>query len=407
MSKLYKRLLGVVGVVFALALILSISGFFGVNKTEAQAGPSGPLRGWIWSSNVGWISVNSLDGGGGPYSVNMNSDGSLTGYAWSSGVGWIQFGNPNYRTMAPEAPLGTSADAKVPGGNTITSGNVTGWARACNGTSTGSCDTATPSVSGWNGWLALSGSNHSVTYNFNSTTGVGTFGGSAWSSDLGWLDFQKVATVPLVSGLSVSCQGTKTGVSQNMASWSATAVGGTGTYTTYTWSGTAVGTGNPVTSGPHTNAVTSFVTVTDSAGSQASGSCGLDFTQVSGSALQMWLNNDSRKLLSNIKTRVGRPVTINLAKADSTSYSSCQAYFGETLLTGITAGSIPQEPDNLTYSVSQSLLTVGTHKFSMSCIPSAGVDPVKAKTNDDSNTTVNESKEEMQIQVIDPELDNT
>jgi hypothetical protein len=55
------------------------------------------LTGWIWSENLGWISLACENHGSGfcnsvsNYGVNRDSNGNLTGYAWGENVGWISF----------------------------------------------------------------------------------------------------------------------------------------------------------------------------------------------------------------------------------------------------------------------------------------------------------------------------
>jgi hypothetical protein len=88
----------------ALFLFLLL-GFFifrgSVNYGLADA--SDNVRGWAWSSTVGWVSFNCLDSGScasSDYGVNIDLPSmNFSGYAWSSGVGWISFqsnGAPDY-----------------------------------------------------------------------------------------------------------------------------------------------------------------------------------------------------------------------------------------------------------------------------------------------------------------------
>jgi len=138
-----KTRLIISGVLFALGIfiILQISLFQTQDISSAQAASAHKVRGWGWSENIGWISMNcyndysecnggSRDGlwcltddpdclpdgvceklgdfenccSGGDiaycpgglstdYGVHYNTtNGKLTGYAWSDGVGWICFG---------------------------------------------------------------------------------------------------------------------------------------------------------------------------------------------------------------------------------------------------------------------------------------------------------------------------
>ncbi|GEM_PF-3064022 len=126
-----------------LALVLAIGTF----ASFAQAGTSS-LSGWGWSSNIGWVSFNSNDNGTGPngvgkssvaYSVKVSattpngSDGKFSDHAWSSNIGWISFnraetGNPPSNDIVA-LPAVTDPIAKVD----MSTGAVTGWARALAG----------------------------------------------------------------------------------------------------------------------------------------------------------------------------------------------------------------------------------------------------------------------------------
>ena len=188
-----------------------------------------PLTGWAWSSNIGWISFSSLNpgaGGGAAYGVQVDlNTGRMSGYAWSSNIGWIQFGGLN-RTP----PSGSSGNAMV----NLTSGAVTGWARACAGTLNndpnqnlpGNCSTMNPRTDGWDGWIELSGTNHSspntVGYQGTSTQGVtmamvangsvtkGMFSGYAWGGPVvGWVSFAPKAVIG--NSNPVNCPGCCTG----------------------------------------------------------------------------------------------------------------------------------------------------------------------------------------------------
>lgn len=81
------------------------------------------MGGWVWSDNIGWISLNCLnDGtcGTAPYGVNADAGtGVLSGYAWSDNIGWISFNAADLSGC----PSGTC--------NARLSGNaLQGWARA-------------------------------------------------------------------------------------------------------------------------------------------------------------------------------------------------------------------------------------------------------------------------------------
>ena len=77
-----------------------------------------PITGYAWSSNIGWISFSGTAADSSAYGVfEDKTNGALSGYAWSSNFGWVSFGVPDAQHPAPGVDLST--------------GKVTGWARAC------------------------------------------------------------------------------------------------------------------------------------------------------------------------------------------------------------------------------------------------------------------------------------
>jgi hypothetical protein len=83
-------------------------------RIKTFGGSSENIRGWLWSENAGWISVNCYndynhdgkfenccpsgsdcphESAGSNYGLNLNSDYSLSGYAWSENAGWLCFGS--------------------------------------------------------------------------------------------------------------------------------------------------------------------------------------------------------------------------------------------------------------------------------------------------------------------------
>lgn len=236
-----------------IAGLYSYNGFTSANGGGTNTGVgSANLSGWAWSSNIGWVSFNSKDYGTPDcqaYCVQVsNANGLLTGYAWSSSIGWIKFGGlSNIPGAGSNAYVSTST------------GTVTGFIRACEGTLPGDCSAMTKRGDGWDGWIELSGVNHpspdTSGYQGTSTKGVSfgagnIFSGYAWGGDVvGWLSFDAgiLGTPP------VSCPGCGTGGSYISASCSiptnptslssgggsviatGSATGGAGSYT-YAWS---------------------------------------------------------------------------------------------------------------------------------------------------------------------------
>jgi hypothetical protein len=150
-----------------------------------KAGTSENVSGWIWSDNIGWISLNNItDGSAVDYGVNIDpSTGIFSGYAWSDSVGWISF-NRSDTGVPPEPPYNGGetfiACLDLSGGGQACDGvgpnKVSGWARIVN---TGP---------GWDGWIKL---RDDAVY----TDGVlydkqdGQLEGWAWSDDIGWISF--------------------------------------------------------------------------------------------------------------------------------------------------------------------------------------------------------------------------
>ena len=138
------------------------------------------VTGYAWSSNIGWIKFNH--GKSDPVKYD-NSTGKLSGYAWSSNIGWIKFGD----SIASYGGVGgTTAKA-----NTST-GVVSGWARTCAGTVSGTCATMEPRTDGWDGWIKFDhNKSKPVKIDLNSSNSTyGEFTGYAWGSDVvGWISF--------------------------------------------------------------------------------------------------------------------------------------------------------------------------------------------------------------------------
>ncbi len=207
------------------------------------------LAGWAWSSTVGWLSFSSNNEAApsGEYGVNRDIYGNLTGYVWAANIGWIKFGGLATDSMPSStvAPGTVRQNARVD----ASTGRLSGWVRACGAASSPStCSDAAGTTytatnpdprGGWGGWVSLSGitasGNYGVQLNSDSR-----YAGYAWGSDvLGWVQFDVPVPsnpdpeLPDIAGSCISPTGAITG---QVATWSATASGGTGTFT-YSWSG--------------------------------------------------------------------------------------------------------------------------------------------------------------------------
>jgi hypothetical protein len=140
--------------------------------TPIDSCPSGPsggnVTGWAWSETIGWISLNGADTDTcttQTYGLNI-SGGTVTGYAWSENIGWIQFGGLS------GFPTGGGT---TPSNATVVGSNVVGWARATS---------YSDAQAGWDGWIALSGTDYGLTITGNALLGW------AWGdTNLGWIDF--------------------------------------------------------------------------------------------------------------------------------------------------------------------------------------------------------------------------
>ncbi len=190
---------------FVFLLVVVGSGAFAFAQTLPT---SVELNGFAWSSNIGWISLNCKNDNNcttSDYKVTINSDRTITGWGWSSNIGWVKFGG---LSGFPTGGGTVAENARVTG----TYPNLTwsGWARACAGATNGTCAAMSNNIAAgdWDGWIALRGTNHSITANM--TTGMNT-NSYAWGSDVvGWVDmFSRVSfatsTATLLgSGCSIS-----------------------------------------------------------------------------------------------------------------------------------------------------------------------------------------------------------
>lgn len=164
-------------------------------KVEATSAEN--VSGYAWSDNIGWISFNDTTGGNPaqPYGVKINTtSGDISGIAWSSGVdsavgpqgfveggiGAISFNRADTGNPPGDPYQTTGAIARV----NITTGAVTGWARALS-----ACDPTCATNSGagansggWDGWVKLSKdpSDTGSTYGVVINAETGKFSGYAW-----------------------------------------------------------------------------------------------------------------------------------------------------------------------------------------------------------------------------------
>lgn len=174
MSKKNKTLILYIA---ALFIVVAVS-YFRFSDYEVSAGSEHNVSGWAWPENIGWISFNSANqGGGANYGVNVAQNGDLSGYAWSENIGWISF---NETTGCPSSPCKPKLNRQ--------NGQVSGWAKAI-----------AADGNGWDGWIHLKGTNYGVTVSGCSWQGY------AWGSDVvGWVHFR--GTNYGVNGTGDACQ---------------------------------------------------------------------------------------------------------------------------------------------------------------------------------------------------------
>ena len=138
-----------------LIVLAAVFSMTAVLKTKAGLEHSG--QGWLWggtgdgagnSTGLGWISMNNANptaGGTVSYGVNIPSaDGPLSGYAWSENVGWVSFNESDLSGCPNGACLARR-----------TANNIDGWARIISIKDAA----AVGNSGGWQGWIKLSGSN--------------------------------------------------------------------------------------------------------------------------------------------------------------------------------------------------------------------------------------------------------
>jgi len=137
------------------------------------------MSGYAWSDNIGWISFNCEEGGGGHYDScgtsdyggGIGGDQKLSGYAWSDNIGWISFNEDDL--------IGCS---NPPCGSKLNGTELKGWARALSG--------GDDPNDGWDGWISLSTQpSDAFTYGVELNVDTLEFEGYAWSDNIGWISF--------------------------------------------------------------------------------------------------------------------------------------------------------------------------------------------------------------------------
>lgn len=209
----------------------------------------GNLTGWAWSSNIGWLNLDSI-------TIDQDT-GDLNGYAWSNNIGWVKFGG-----------LSDFPGGAAPGVNAninFDTGEVKGWIRACAGTVGGetnttgaTCVSMDSRTDGWDGWIELSGQNHTSLASalknkfwdrwvasaqgtrmqgLKLDVATGIVSGMAWGGPvIGWLNFNADTDASSLVSFNASCSAIK--VNDSLIRFTATPTGGDGSYE-YAWNGSA------------------------------------------------------------------------------------------------------------------------------------------------------------------------
>jgi hypothetical protein len=182
----------------SVAVVIVLISFISINlkkDSKVEAVSTDNLSGFAWSENIGWISFNSSNCSNGvptgcpagtppSYGVTIDPNtGLLSGYAFSENIGWITFNS----SQLGGCPSGT-CNAKV--ATTTSTAYLTGWARACAGTSLGDCSATTTRSDGWDGWIKLYSTSPAYGVTIDTALTPNKLKGWAWGSDVvGWVSF--------------------------------------------------------------------------------------------------------------------------------------------------------------------------------------------------------------------------
>ncbi len=187
---------------FTVAAIATLAN---VGKIEGSH-ISPPIIGWLWggstddslglagadtATGLGWVSVTSdnqpcTGSASDCYGVIIpTNNGPVTGYAWSPNVGWIDF-----------QPSGPYPDQAALPGVRRNGNDLEGWARIVSIKDA----LAQGNSGGWQGWIKMRGTitgggSYGVTIQSGGSSNCGTatcdshLDGYAWSDEFGWIQF--------------------------------------------------------------------------------------------------------------------------------------------------------------------------------------------------------------------------
>ncbi len=160
------------------------------------------LNGYLWSDNIGWVSLNCRTGGAASTNVCASSNykviltkstGLLSGYGWSNNIGWIKFNVPSGYPVAAGNSQVSARASNDPSSSGLILG---GWVRACAGTISPSiCTDMTNSTisGGWDGWISLRGTTHSIIISSTGDTSATSYG---WGGMVvGWVNFNLMSLI--------------------------------------------------------------------------------------------------------------------------------------------------------------------------------------------------------------------
>ncbi|MFA6094372.1 MAG: hypothetical protein WC757_00580 [Candidatus Paceibacterota bacterium] len=206
----YKNILGIgLGVISIIGILLFVITFQtmtlkSVPEALAVTGPGRALTGTIWSSNVGWVSLNCISANGDESACSPTRYGvffdeatkTFSGAAWSNNVGWITFNAANVLNCAnPDTASVVSTSGQA--AQIRADNRLVGWARVYS--EIGRSD-------GWNGCIDLSGTTKGTASSYVPATGV-ISSGSVWGSEVfGWGQLQ---SVKVNSAVTFSCTGAR------------------------------------------------------------------------------------------------------------------------------------------------------------------------------------------------------
>jgi hypothetical protein len=182
--------------ILIIASLLIVLSFFVLNFEDVKSNhPPFNALGWLWGGNtddslgssspdtgigLGWISTDSANLKVGPsYGINVPKiDGPVTGFLWSSNLGWIDMQpSRGYPTTGCGGPCPSWASRRE--GN-----KLTGWARVLSIQNAQSSKPGLGNAGDWEGWIKLAGPGYGVKIDAS-----GNIKGFGWSNELGSINF--------------------------------------------------------------------------------------------------------------------------------------------------------------------------------------------------------------------------